>query len=124
MTKILMLGLLAHIIGDWFLQSDWIANYKSDVKSPAGYLHAGIHFCCLMFFWSLGNVGSVLPRFGWALLISVLHWIIDLRFVLVKWRDLLHQTTEGPVALHVAIWQDQMAHLIVLINVAYLMFNL
>lgn len=97
-------GLIAHLVGDWFLQNEWMALNKVNPKHPAGYVHAGIHTVGMLFV------------FPWpvALAIGIAHWFIDLRFALAAWRGLVHQTTEGPMAVHVALWQDQVAHIVVL----------
>ena len=105
MSELFIAGLIAHLIADWFFQNEWQALNKTNPLHPAGYLHAAIH-------------GYLMLRFGFpwaaALWIAVAHWLIDLRFGLAWWRQGFCQTTEGPMAIHVAIWQDQAAHLIVL----------
>jgi hypothetical protein len=55
-----------------------------------------------------------------ALAIGVIHYIIDLRFLLRWWRRVFRQTTTGDVALHVAIWGDQVAHIAVIAAAALL----
>lgn len=101
-------GLIVHLIADWFLQNDWQAVNKVNPKHPAGYIHAGIH--------ALGMVLVFGPLL--ALGLGVSHWLIDLRVPLVWWRRVMGQAKEGnPMADHVRIWQDQVAH-IVLVYVA------
>jgi hypothetical protein len=99
-TAMLAWGGLAHLIADWIFQNDWMAQNKPNPLHPAGYLHAGIH------------VAALLLVFPWpaALAIGVLHWFVDLRFALVAWRRAFGQD-QGPVAVHVAIWEDQVVHL-------------
>jgi hypothetical protein len=101
-------GLMAHLIADWFLQNEWMALNKTNPKHPAGYVHAGIHTLAmlLLFPWPI------------ALAIGVTHWFIDLRFALATWRRFFRQTTEGSMAVHVAIWQDQVAHFVVILAAA------
>lgn len=73
-------------------------------RHPASYVHATIHLVALLF---------VFP-WAWALGIAVSHWFVDLRFALAWWRRAFGQTVEGPAALHVAVWGDQVVHLAVL----------
>jgi hypothetical protein len=60
--------------------------------------------------------------FPWwaALIIGILHFFIDLRTPLTKWKEAFKQTIKGPYSIHVAIWQDQVAHLLVIALVAQL----
>ncbi len=97
-------ALVIHLICDFILQNEWMALNKANWRSPAGYVHAGIHFFGLLL---------VFP-FWVALFVAVTHWFIDLRFLLADWRRLYRQTTEGPAALHVAIWGDQVVHITIL----------
>ncbi len=97
-------GLMAHLIADWLLQNHWMATNKSKLFHPAGIVHAGIHTILLMF---------VFPP-HWAVLLGVLHYLIDLRFLLVWWRKIYRQTATGEAALHVAIWQDQVVHIMLI----------
>jgi hypothetical protein len=103
-TDLLVWGIVVHLIADWILQNDWQANNKADPNHPAGIVHAAIHAVGLMF---------VFPA-KIAALIGVVHYIIDLRFGLKWWRETFRQTTEGPAALHVAIWGDQVLHIAII----------
>lgn len=95
-------GLIAHLIADWLLQNEWMAINKVKVGHLAGIIHALIHGMLFLF---------VFPPLV-ALTLGVIHYLIDLRFILVWWRKSYRQTTEGVFALHVAIWQDQAVHII------------
>lgn len=105
MSELFIAGLTAHLIADWFLQNDWMAVNKVNPEHPAGFIHAAIHGLLMLLF------GFPWPTSLW---IAIAHWLIDLRVALAWWRRAFGQTTEGPMAVHVAIWQDQAAHLIVL----------
>ena len=102
-------GLVAHIVADWFLQNEWMALNKVKPTHPAGWVHALLHVACL---FAVGWSVEAALTIGW------LHWFIDLRFALAGWRRLIRQTTEGPMAVHVAIWQDQVAHVLCLVAVS------
>jgi len=73
MCKLLILQLLAHLVSDFYLQTEKSCKSKADnaLKSRHLYIHALITFACAWLF-SL-NVG-----YWWAaLLIAVLHLVID-----------------------------------------------
>ncbi len=90
-----------HLVADWLLQNRWMTNNKVSVRHPAAWVHGAIH-----------TVGMLLV-FSWpiALALGAAHMLLDLRFPLVWWRGVFRQTQDGPVALHVAIWGDQVAHI-------------
>lgn len=112
MTDFLLWGIVGHLVADWLFQNDWMASNKMNPKHPAGYVHTLIHFVVLGLVWSIfADLGDLL---GPAWLVAVVHWIIDLRWPLEGWRRVLKQTREGPAALHVAIWGDQVLHILVL----------
>lgn len=124
----IVVGILLHLVADWLFQNEWMAVNKvmrrrsgkslvdgSPVngpwwdRHPAAWVHAGIH--------TLIQV----PLFGpFALLVGFLHLIVDTRTPLTKWKHAFKQTIEGPYAIHVAIWQDQVVHFVVIATVALL----
>ena len=101
MNGLFLWGALAHLVADWFLQNEWMALNKVKPLHPAGWVHAAIHAAALALVFPISI----------ALALGLVHWFIDLRFALAAWRRFFHQTTEGPMAAHVAIWQDQVAHI-------------
>lgn len=107
-TDRLAWGIVAHLVADWLLQNDWMARHKSTVRHPAGIVHALIHAAALRLVFPL----------RWALMLGVLHYLVDLRFLLAWWRRLFRQTTQGDVGLHVAIWGDQVVHIMLIALVA------
>lgn len=95
-------GAVAHLGADWMLQNEWMAKNKQWPDHLAAWVHAGIHF---------GALCLVFPPLA-AGLLGVAHLFIDTRRPLQWWRAWMGQTTEGPMAVHVAIWGDQVAHLL------------
>lgn len=101
-TELLAWGIVAHLVADWLLQNEWMALNKVKPLHPAGHLHAAIHYVALSFVFPIGV----------AFILGVVHWFVDLRFALAWWRRFYGQTTEGPMAPHVAIWEDQVVHIV------------
>ena len=97
-------ALVMHIIGDWILQNDWMANNKPNLKHPASWIHGGIHALLLF------------PVLGWqgGLILGLCHLLIDTRGPFKWWRKFYRMTAEGPNAIHVAIWTDQVFHVLCL----------
>lgn len=116
MTDMILAGIAVHLFVDWFLQNDWMAANKMKwvgyFPHPAGLIHAGLHGLAMLL---------VFPWWG-ALAVGAAHWFIDLRFPLIWWRKTFRMTTDplNPAALHVAIWQDQVAHVLVILAVGSL----
>lgn len=88
-----------------------MADNKSSLLHPAAYVHSGIHFVGLLL---------IFPPLA-ALAIAIIHLLIDTRAPLRWWRKVYRQTQEGPAAMHVAMWSDQVLHITVLAVVALLM---
>jgi hypothetical protein len=101
--------ILIHLVIDWFFQNEWMAVNKVNPRHPAGYIHAGLH-----------GIGLLLLLPVWAcVIVAVAHWLIDLRSPLTWWKKTFRQTREGPIAMHVGIWTDQVAHFIVIALAAW-----
>lgn len=97
-------GLIAHLIADWLLQNDWMANNKPNLKHPAAWLHAAIQAIALAI------------ALGWqaGLVLGLIHLLVDTRCPLGYWQRVFKQTMDGPATLHVAIWGDQVTHIIMI----------
>jgi len=110
-TNVLVWGLVTHVVADWFLQTDWMARHKSNLRHPAGWVHSGIHTACLLWLlpWHL------------ALLVGVSHLLIDTRIPLRWWMGVVKGIPPAsPVYDDLVIWMDQMLHVIVLVIVVLL----
>lgn len=119
-TGLMVWGLVAHLIADWPLQNDWMANGKAypwwrdegpwSIASvwrdtAPGFVHATIHFVCL----------GIVFGSGPALALAVAHYLIDLRFPVAWWSRLMRQTQPSgdgfDVGLEVRFWTDQVFHI-------------
>lgn len=99
-TDLLAWGMVAHLVADWLLQNEWMALKKTSLKHPAAWVHGTIHLVALAWVFD-----------GWTpTVLALVHILIDTRIPLAWWRRVFGQTTEGPMAAHVAIWGDQVAH--------------
>lgn len=103
-TSYLLWGIVLHLFVDWFLQNDWQARNKSNTLHPAAWVHSGLHFIAMLLIFQ-----PIL-----ALGIALLHLTIDTRRPLAWWRKFYRQTQTGDVVLHMAFWQDQVAHILVI----------
>jgi hypothetical protein len=94
-------GLIAHLIADWLLQNNWMAQNKMYLAHPAAWVHAGIHGILL---------GLAL---GWqaGLVLGITHLLIDTRIPLSWWQKTFRLTGSKNTFMHVAIWSDQVVHL-------------
>lgn len=109
-SQLLLWGIAAHLAADWLFQNNWMARNKTRITHPAAWIHGLIHF--LVIWW-------VFP-FWPAVAIACLHILIDLRFPLTWWRNFYGQTQDGSFAIHVAIWGDQVSHVLVIALFAFL----
>lgn len=100
----LIWGLVAHLIADWLFQNTWMAQYKTNLKHPAAWVHAGIHTILYLFIFPLPV----------AITLGVIHMLIDTRKPLEWWGKYMSQTYEGEVAMHIRIWRDQVLHIVFL----------
>ena len=109
-SELLIWGIVIHLVCDWLLQNDWMARHKSSLLHPAAWIHSGIHFAGALLIFPL----------PFALIVGVTHILIDTRRPLVWWRRVYRQTTDPKnlFTMHVAVWGDQMAHILVIALVA------
>lgn len=94
-------ALVAHLVGDWLLQNDWMARHKSSLLHPAAWIHGAIHGALLAL--ALGLIAGVV--------LGVIHLLTDTRLPQKWWTRFYRQTEDGPSAMHVQIWGDQVIHI-------------
>ena len=73
-TDLLVWALVAHIVADWLLQTEWMAVHKASLRHAASYTHAGVYALCMA------------PVFPWPLALTIggVHLLVDTR-VPVHW---------------------------------------
>jgi hypothetical protein len=94
-------GLVAHLVADWLLQNNWMASNKSNLKHPAGWVHAAIHG--LLLGWALGWPGG--------LVLGILHLLIDTGWPVNWWVRVFKKCDSVPQAGLIRIWTDQVIHI-------------
>lgn len=133
-SDLLIWGIVAHLMADWPLQNDWMAQNKMKrgrfpysvwfIRHSSAYAHALIH----AFFLSL--------VLGWpGLVIAFVHMVIDTRWPVVWWSKLIRQTQPSgryfytepeelsrdrrkdlqltyDMGIEVRIWVDQVFHIV------------
>jgi hypothetical protein len=126
-AALVLTGWLIHLFVDWFLQNDFMAKnkmrfirlhnkqgheYRGLWPHPAGLIHAGLHFAAML---------AIFPLWA-AAIVGVTHWLIDLRRPLIWWRTAFRITQDpaNPASMHVAMWEDQIAHWLIIAGVAAL----
>jgi hypothetical protein len=94
-------GLVAHLVADWILQNDWMALNKTNLRHPAGWVHASIH--ALLLGLALGWMGGVV--------LGTLHLLIDTGKPINWWVRVFKKCDAAPHALLIRIWTDQALHI-------------
>jgi hypothetical protein len=105
---------IAHFVGDWVLQNDWMAREKG--RHPTGaacLLHCLIYTAAVSSFY-IAATASAGPSFWRPLLFAAIiftsHWLIDGLHLAERWGMLFVQSPGPPVRTVV----DQTMHIAVL----------
>jgi len=87
-TDLLVWALVAHIVADWLLQTEWMAVHKTSLRHPAAYAHAGVYALCmaLIFPWAA------------ALAIGAAHLLVDTRVPVHWWMRVVKRMPFDPGA--------------------------
>lgn len=109
---------LGHLVGDWLLQNNWMAQGKRQaLVTLAGLVHFSIYTVSVMLAFWLAS--QTLPTHANLLLLGALvfcsHWLIDATNLVDQWMRLLGQTNIPMVRLMV----DQTFHIVILALIAH-----
>jgi hypothetical protein len=94
-------ALVAHLVADWLLQNNWMAQHKYQLRHPAAWVHGAIHALCLT--WALGWQGGVV--------LSLVHMLIDTRIPVGWWMRNFKDSAHLPESREIAVWADQVLHI-------------
>jgi len=109
--------LIGHLVGDWMLQNDWMAQgKKGGFFTVPGLIHFTIYTATVMGILSLSGVIGINTTFilSIAILVFVSHWLIDGTNLVERWIRFYGQSNIAVVRLMV----DQTFHLLVLAGIA------
>ncbi|MFN8494259.1 MAG: DUF3307 domain-containing protein [Caldilineaceae bacterium] len=109
--------LVAHLVGDWMLQNDWMARAKqSSLFNRAIAVHCLIYtLTVLVSLWLAAFKHSLQPAYVHvSLFILVSHWLIDAAGLAKRWARLFRQSNTSFV--HIMV--DQTMHVVILAWVA------
>lgn len=106
---------VAHLLGDWLLQNDWMARNKQQALfTYAGLSHYLVYTATIaVLLFVSHNVTAPLTAsaaLSFLLLTFLSHWIIDAKDLAACWMRLMQQTASPLV--HVMV--DQTLHLVLL----------
>ncbi|CAN5755678.1 hypothetical protein BH10CHL1_BH10CHL1_15420 [soil metagenome] len=105
--------LVAHLVGDWMLQNDWMARHKqSGLFNPAIAVHCITYtLTALGSLWLTTTQNATHPPYLiFSLFILLSHWIIDATGLAKWWVQFFRQSELNFVQLMV----DQTMHIVVL----------
>jgi hypothetical protein len=105
--------LLGHLLGDWLLQSDWMAlGKRRGLFTWPGVTHFTLYTVSILgTLWFFGSgPGSLLMWGVVGLIIFLTHWLVDSTNLVQGWMRLAGQRDQALVRLMV----DQTLHLFVL----------
>lgn len=113
-TGLMVWGLAAHLVADWLFQTERMALGKAWPWMGTDALQAALHAACHVVALSL----VFGPGVGLAL--GVVHLLIDTRIPTAWWGRAMRQTNSGLMSMHVAIWRDQVFHVVCIAAAALL----
>ena len=105
--------IVAHLVGDWMLQNDWMARYKqSSLFNRAIAVHCIIYtVTMLVSLWFAALKHQLQPAyFQVSLIILLSHWVIDAAALAKRWARLFRQS--DTTFVHIMV--DQTMHVLIL----------
>lgn len=111
--------LLGHLLGDWLLQNDWMAQGKKQgLFTKAGMTHFVTYTIMILLVFWLFNNGELNPTAALAVgvIVFVSHWLIDATDIVQGWMHFYGQSDREMVRVMV----DQTLHLLALGSLTFL----
>lgn len=104
MLTLLERAVIAHLVGDWLLQNEWMALNKKSLRHPAAWVHASIHGILL---------GLAL---GWpgGLVLGFVHLVLDTGYPLNWWIRVFKKCAQAPQAALICLFTDQVIHIAII----------
>lgn len=114
--------ILGHLLGDWLLQSDWMAlGKRRGLFTRAGLVHYTVYTLSILGVLYLSNeiprTSSSLLLIG--LIVFISHWLIDATNLVKLWMAVAGQRDQ----IMVRVMVDQTFHLLVLALLAQMFFT-
>ena len=81
-----------------------MSENKISLRHPAAWIHSGIHTIGFLFVFPIAIA-------GW---LGISHLIIDTRIPLAYLRNIMRQKAKGAQGISFKIWQDQVAHILLI----------
>lgn len=105
--------LVGHLLGDWVLQNDWMAqNKQNGLLNRAIAVHAAVYTTVIVLSLAIAQRSALAPPpyLFFASVVFISHWIIDASNLGLRWNRLFNQSE----LLFMRIVVDQIFHLVVL----------
>jgi hypothetical protein len=113
--------MIAHFIGDWAFQNDWMVRHKQDALfNRAVFVHCGIYTAVLlMVLWIVGDATTPIDYVLFGGTVYVSHWLIDATNAAQRWMHVFQQSD----VLFVRIVVDQSFHVLILALLTEFLFS-
>ena len=117
MVEIFLYLLIAHLIGDWIIQTYWMATEKSKSLAP---LLAHVVTYHVFTFGALYLAGVDLIQAVWAsLFLAVTHAFLDNRRFEIWWLRKIKKFKDEEIPMWLLLGVDQSFHLVLLFIVSF-----
>jgi hypothetical protein len=113
--------ILGHLLGDWLLQSDWMAlGKRQGLFTRAGLAHYIVYTLSILIVLYISNdIPLTLPTLLLiSLIVFISHWLIDATNLVEVWMAAAGQRNQ----IMVRVMVDQTFHLLVLALLAQIFF--
>ena len=109
--------ILAHLIGDYLIQTE----YEAMNKATGHWFNRALIAHCLKYTATFGIVFYIFSiNQWWLILIFLSHMVFDRRFLIILWRKYVNRNTDASIknTFWLTIVIDQIFHLIIIVLVS------